>query len=558
MKNLFYLYFISSLLFASCDEAISIDEEVIPTPIPDDKNTPSDYDFSTLQANDTLNIAYTHDLGGKSIEVPSNVVINYNKGEIVNGSLVFKEAKIDGKLLNHKLIIQGTPSLTSSTFKFEKSKWEITEGEVLDAVALINKETLQKVIEDVKSYGAETFQIDELDAYFLISSERNLIVAHETAIKIPSDFTLEMSDNTHLRVQANKYIRYQLIDIRGVENVNLKGGNLHGDRDYHDYSSINSTHEWGHLIDIATGSNITIENVLLRDGSGDGINIHSIYHTFRPEYIGSNNIKITGCIFDSNRRNNLSITDGNGIIVEKNTFDNAGIDTPYSEGTAPRCAIDVEAHREREREGELIYYQRAKNIIIRDNIEKNGARGAFLVSIGEDVLIENNTTENSIGFRVGTRVKIRKNKIKVGERKITAIVVGKSSYSDAIYGNEVSDNTIEGHSIGIHVLSQDISVFGNMIKDCGMGIFMRDLKDAEIYENIIRSDKVKSYGIRGFGGVIDNLTVRDNDIDVIYPPISFSWVNSKDADANNSVLIKNNDLKGRSVSIDNSNGIVVE
>jgi hypothetical protein len=175
MKNLFYLYFISALLFASCDEAIGIEEEVItppeeviPTPVPDDKNTPSDFDFTTLKANDTLYIAHYHDLGGESIQVPSGVVINYNEGDIVNGTFVFKEAKIDGKLLNYRLKIQGTPSLINSTFKFEKSRWEITEGKVSDAVALINKETLQKVIYDVKSYGGEVFQIDELDAYFLI------------------------------------------------------------------------------------------------------------------------------------------------------------------------------------------------------------------------------------------------------------------------------------------------------------------------------------------------------------------------------------------------------
>ena len=575
MKNLFYFYFISALLFASCDEAISIDEEVItppeeviPTPIPDDKNTPSDYDFSTLQANDTLNIAYTHDLGGKSIEVPSNVVINYNKGEIVNGSLVFKEGKIDGNLLNHKLKIQGTPSLTSTTFKFEKSKWEITEGEVSDAIALVNKNTLKNVIAQVKSYGVETFKIDDLDACFWVDNElkdgRPML---EGSILLPSNFILEMTGNTHLRVQANHYFGYCLLEIRGVSNLTVKGGNLYGDRDQHDYSPVvingheYKTHEWGHLIDICTGVNIQINNVKLMDAAGDGLNIRSIKKTFDSDYIGSNNISVAECVFDSNRRNNLSITDGYDILIHNNTFLNAGIDTPLSKGTAPKLALDVEAVRGTNSNGEKIYYQRAYDITIRDNIEKGSAAGSFYVAIGEDITIENNTAENFIGFGSASGVKIKGNRITSlnNESSTTGIAGGRRGENASIYGNEISNNIVNGFNNGIRVSNSDVKVFGNEIDNCITGIYMRDLKNSNIYENKIKTNRSENcYGIFGFVGNINDVTIRNNEIEVDSKPIAFVNVNIESGHENNTVTVKDNDLKGGKVSISNSKGIVVE
>lgn len=569
MKNLIYLYFISALVFAACDDAISIEEEVItppeeviPDPIPDEENTPQDFDFKTTQANDTLNIAYSHDLGGQTINVASNVVFNHNGGEIVNGTLVFQEGKIDGKLLNHKLKIKGKPALAGTTFKFEKSKWNIVEGEVSDEVALTNKETLQNVINDAKSLGAEVFQIDDLDAYFKISSDRNLITGRDDAIKIPSDFTLEMTENTHLRVQANRYARYQLLSILGVSNVTITGGNLHGDRDYHDYTPITvngntfTAHEWGHLISIETGINVKIDNVHLSHAAGDGVDIHSLKFAFDPDYVGSNNITVTDCVFDSNRRNNLSVTDGFNIIIENNTFLNAGVDTQLSHGVEPGCSVDVEAVRTRNASGELVFYQLAKDITIRNNTESGSKVGAFTVAIGMNVLIENNTVEGSIGFTFGSGVKIKGNKIT--KPRSAAISGGKPVYSDTVYGNEISGNIISNASLGIVLYNQDVKVFDNEIKNCKTGISVKNLKDAEIYNNTIESNISTSYGIYAHISTADNVAIRNNNINIPYKPIAFVNVNIEAGQENNTVTVSGNNLNGGKVSISNSNGIVVE
>ncbi|MRT93446.1 right-handed parallel beta-helix repeat-containing protein [Ancylomarina sp. 16SWW S1-10-2] len=571
MKNLICLYFISALLFTSCDELISIDEEiitpeeeVIPTAESDDKNTPSDYDFSTLQAGDTLNITYTHDLGGESIAIPAGVVINYNQGKLIHGTLVFTQGEIASELFNKDLKIEGKPTLQENTYKFITENWNITEGEINDATALVNKQVLENAIAEAKMYEAAIFEIDEIDAYFLVSMDKNFIPSKDAAISIPSDITIQMSEKTHLRVQGNKYKAYSLFGLRDVSNVTINGGNLYGDRDNHDYSpvvnpdgSIQYTHEWGYLIDIVTGINIKVENVKLSDATGDGIFIQSIGFTYNNDYKPSNNITITGCTFDSNRRNNLSITDGYNMLVENNLFLNAGVDTQYSKGTAPKCAIDIEAYRQRNSSGDLVLYQVAKDITIRNNISKGSVVSSFLVAIGQDIIIENNTVEKNLGFSLANGVKIRNNTV-TGKDLSAAISGGVAKESLTTYGNEISGNIVSSSRQGIIVYNKGVKVFDNIISDCSTGISIKDMTDAEIYNNTITSRKANCYGIFVHVASVNNVEIKNNDIDVSYQSIAFINVNLEVGQLSNTVSVSGNELSGGKVSVSNSNGIVVE
>lgn len=560
---------LSFLIFNAC--STSDNEEVFDKkeePIIQDEdlvNVPCDFNFNNVQENDTLNISCSHDLGDEVISLPTNVTINYNGGEIINGTLEFDDGIIDGELLNYKLQVQGSVKLESTTFHFRKERWEITEGEVSDAIATINKETFQKVINDTKSYGAKIFQIDELDAFFLVTSERNLVLAFETSIRLPSDFTLKMTKKTYLRVQPNRYFRYQLLNIRSEENVNINGGNLRGDRDYHDYTPITvaentySSHEWGHLISIQGGQNVKITNVHLAYASGDGIDIHGINFTYNPDYIASKDIIISDCVFDSNRRNNLSITDGYDMIVENNTFLNAGIDTPLSKGTAPRMGLDIEATRTRDSDGNLVYYQRAYDIIIRNNIEKGSGNASFYVAIGEDVTIENNISEKAMGWGLASGVKVKGNKITSPINSTSGIIGGRPGGNGTIFGNEISGNIVKGFKTGIRVHNVDLKVYENEIEDCTVGISLGDLNNADIYDNSISTERdANCYGIYAHIGSLDDVRIRKNEIEVAYKPIAFTNINIEVGEDENLVTVKNNNLNGGKVHISNSNGIVEE
>ena len=110
--------------------------------------------------------AFVHDLNGQTITLPGGVFINAIGGIIINGTLIFENGIIDDDILNPDLNIGGTVSLKEPTFTFSASKWGITEGKVTDNIALVNKNHLQKAIDQAKYLKATTFKIDVLDAFF--------------------------------------------------------------------------------------------------------------------------------------------------------------------------------------------------------------------------------------------------------------------------------------------------------------------------------------------------------------------------------------------------------
>ncbi|MCT4586491.1 MAG: right-handed parallel beta-helix repeat-containing protein [Carboxylicivirga sp.] len=568
MKSVMHLFLAIVLVFSACtSETVNPDTEkpVDPeVPVDNGPSTPCDFNFQSTKANDTLRIECSHNLNGQTIMLPENVVINYKGGEIINGELNFKESGIiDGRLLNHKFDVSGKVQLSTSSFDFEKNKWAITEGEVSDNIALENRNMLQKAIDITKKLGAKTFNVDKIDAYFLITPERHGLDMNVSSIKMPSDFNFSMSENTHLRVQGNNHYQYIFFNVRESNNVKIMGGHLYGDRDYHDYTPVNingrsyPTHEWGLLIDIASSENVTIQNVNLSHASGDGVNIHSTRHTFDPLYVPSSNININNCYFDSNRRNNISITDGNNIIVENNIITNAGIDTPYSKGTAPRFGLDVEAHYVLDENNEIKYYQRARDITIRNNEERGCIGGAFIVAIGEDVLIESNTTEGTIAFTEASNVKIHKNTINAGSTKMTGII-GEGFGNRRTFGNEISSNIIRSQNQGIYLKTQDVSLFENTIEDCGMGISVNfNLHSSEIYDNNI-INTTKGSGMIFSDGASSDVIVNNNNINVTGRAITFININTESEDQNNTVRVHSNELNGGSLFIDNSFGIKVE
>src|SRR5690606_17680351 len=134
-------------------------------------------------------------------DLPSDVTLEYDGGDILNGTLNFNNGKIDGKLLNQTLEIKGTANLLDAIFEFIPKRWDIVEGTIDSDRALKNTIGLESLMEFVKGLGATTFEMGAFDAYFEISkvtsttSNQNFYPTVE-AINVPSDFNLQMSDNT--------------------------------------------------------------------------------------------------------------------------------------------------------------------------------------------------------------------------------------------------------------------------------------------------------------------------------------------------------------------------
>ena len=170
------------------------------------------------------------------------------------------------------------------------------------------------------------------------------------------------------------------------ENIKVSGGNLHGNRNTPGFDISYAAHGSRSLIIVKTGVNITFENINLVNSAQDGINIESMRHAYEADYIPSRNILITGCTFDSNRRNNLSITDGLDMVVENCIFLNAGIDMEHSKGIAPQFGIDLEPHIQDEDKP----LQHLERVILRNNVERGSAKGSIVFADGDYYTFENN------------------------------------------------------------------------------------------------------------------------------------------------------------------------
>ncbi|OEK08530.1 hypothetical protein A8C32_03495 [Flavivirga aquatica] len=541
-------------------------EVVDPKEDPDeetDTNLPCNFTLDNVEPNSTIIIDCLLDLKGQTVNLPANVTIEGKGGDIINGTINFSEGNnvIDGNLLSSNLTITGnSPHLKDPVFKFNPKRWGIVEGVTTSENAQKNNDILESSMKMAKELGVTTFQIDKMDAYFEVSkvtsttTNRNFYPSEE-AVNVPSNFTLSMGENVHLRVQPNSSSDYALLALRDVSNARVEGGNLHGDRLNHDDSK--GVGNSGHVIMIHGSNNIDIDNVRMINGTGDGLNINSIGFTFEAGYIPSNNIRVTNNTLDSNRRNNISITDGFNILIDSNNFLNAGIDLPNSKGVAPGFGLDVEAVRRRDTNGEFILYEKAYNITLSNNIEKGSKYGAFIVAIGEDVTIENNTTENSINIADGSGVKILNNEItaKPGDTAGAGIITGHPDSTTAS-NNIISGNTINGYTVGIAVYTRENEIYNNKIINFVTGVQPKNVKDINIYKNTFESNLSNSVGIFGNITSMDNVKIYENNfVKTGREGIKMVMVNNEVEESNNKVIIDNNDFKQSSITISRTKNV---
>src|SRR5690606_12594231 len=107
---------------------------------------------------------------------------------------------------------------------------------------------------------------------------------------------------------------------------------------------------WGMGIYIKHASNITIDNSIIEEFWGDGIDI-----TRRNGAVPSN-IVIENVIFKKNRRNGITISSGDNIVVQNCKF-------LYTDGVKPKAAIDIEPNSSIDSLGKI----KVSNIVTSNN-----------------------------------------------------------------------------------------------------------------------------------------------------------------------------------------------
>ncbi|MGE3670348.1 MAG: right-handed parallel beta-helix repeat-containing protein [Polyangiaceae bacterium] len=199
--------------------------------------------------------------------------------------------------------------------------------------------------------------------------------AYAAGIELEGDMTFELADGAVLQMAPNDRWNYCVISVNSHSNITIRGGEILGDRDQHDYGNPEqSGHDEGHGICVWTSADrVLIENTELHELTGDGVLIVGAKATDTEAEKPTTNVTIRNSEIHHNRRQGVSIVGGHNIVIEGNHIH-------HIQGTSPQFGIDIEGAGRRD-----------QDIHIASNVFDHNAGGDFVTSSGHNVWFEDNT-----------------------------------------------------------------------------------------------------------------------------------------------------------------------
>ncbi len=304
----------------------------------------------------------------------------------------------------------------------------------------------------------------------------NAMAQNSKGIRLGSNMTLSLSSGAVLKAIPNTSAKYAILAVSYAHHVNILGGTLLGERSAHKGSG----GEWGMGLAINNSDHVVVEGVVAKECWGDGF------------YITDQSTNVTLChvTADHNRRQGLSVTSVDGLVVRNSTFKN-------TTGTEPECGIDFEPN-----DGQTINNALVTGCTLTDNAGSGfqcGFREIFTSPRITNAVFDSNTCKGnglnpvSGGYRrgiyvdyslgtvivsnntiIGTRgqgilVSRAPNTIVKGNRVSGTLVVGGNTrntgggiYIWASPHSSITNNTVSGNAtIGIWLMERDPTVVIN-------------------------------------------------------------------------------------------------
>jgi poly(beta-D-mannuronate) C5 epimerase len=284
-----------------------------------------------------------------------------------------------------------------------------------------------------------------------------------TGIKMPGGMALVLDPAALIRVVPNDNPYYCAIDIDGVSNVEVSGGEIEGDRATHSFENPDvtgsSTHEFGYLVCIRGGYSplnsdvVYIHDIRLHGATGDGVCIEA-----HGEGGSNTGITIRGCEIFDNRRQGISIVGGSDVLIENNEIHSIG-------GTAPQFGIDIESEN-----------HRSANVVVRGNRFHDNKGGDFVACDGENVwFLENTCDQGADNWQTdGPVVYWKKAQVTIRGNTIT-MDAGSSNGKLGIIEYDISERpigvptVIDGNTLnGCGIMATDdvhVIISGNQVGD---------------------------------------------------------------------------------------------
>lgn len=231
------------------------------------------------------------------------------------------------------------------------------------------------------------------------------------SLRLRSRMHLELDPDARLVAIPNAEKRGYVLYAFKVEDVEMSGGQIIGDRQGH----LGTEGEWGHGIQIRGASRVTVRDMRIADCWGDGVCIGGAdLHQSTP----SDDIVIARIVATGNRRQGLSIGRSQHVRVYDSEFSNTA-------GTNPQYGIDIEPDRpggasdilidhcviKGNRGGGIQIFRRVSGVTIqRCTIEDNHGRGVLAVGAQDGVIADNTIRNNGL---VGVAIRQQSSRFQV-------------------------------------------------------------------------------------------------------------------------------------------------
>lgn len=286
------------------------------------------------------------DLKGGECELPENAILSFKGGVIMNGTLIGNKTRIKSKggIFNNVEI---------------KGNWDVRQISTDMFLDIKNENALKNLFALTSPDVDNTIKIKKGD--YILTAFRN----NERCLKVCDNTTI-IIDGT-ITLTPNEFTNYTMLLVEG-NNVVVKGnGIIKGDK----FTHTGTTGEWGMGINVHHAQDVHITGITVRECWGDCIYVGD----------GSRNVLIEKCNIVHGRRQGISITCADSVIIQKCVVTDVG-------GTNPEYAIDAEPNK-----GDTV-----NHIFIKD-VRTVNCKGGFVAygkakdsSLGE-ITIDNCTIE---------------------------------------------------------------------------------------------------------------------------------------------------------------------
>ncbi len=289
---------------------------------------------------------------------------------------------------------------------------------------------------------------------------------HDGGIYVDFPVHVEMHKEATLKQKQNNLQGYNIFTVKGANNVVIKGGNIVGDLDTH----VGVAGAFGFGIFIENSSDVTVDGVNISKMWGDSIIIDTVTKDSGVTFTSCKNIAIRNCVFDTNRRQGISVVNVDGLQVYNNHIKNIGTIS----GTAPMSGIDIETYPgnktassniiiegnyfENNKGADLILAENMTNVKITNNFFKT-----YWLAINISSMIASIKGVQIIGNSITGMMPSAKTGIAINPVNGDSIIIQGNNIKDLIYDNFSNAISFEGNST-------NVIVSNNTINNCSLGI----------------------------------------------------------------------------------------